>query len=163
MSMMEGRTNSDPDAHMVVIRHIRFNETTYGGWDEWSVACICGGLYEPASDRWFVPSESAAERLYQEHLRRNGISTPERATLEYDGIEQAEDTFGVALQTIQEHLTSVITSLATSMSIDDAFRVVRLGVETLEDKWLSEQEQINKRNGSTGTSDDGQEDSSKTT
>lgn len=59
---------TDPDSdHVAIIRHIRFNETLHGGWDEWSVACICGGLYEPRYKGYYIPSRVQAERIFNAH------------------------------------------------------------------------------------------------
>lgn len=64
---------TDPDSeHVAIIRHIRFNETLHGGWDEWSVACICGGLYEPRFKNYYIPSRVQAERIFNQHA---GIQT----------------------------------------------------------------------------------------
>lgn len=55
------------DDHVAIIRHIRFNETLHGGWDEWSVACICGELYEPRYKGYYIPSRVQAERIFNDH------------------------------------------------------------------------------------------------
>lgn len=63
-----GKPQPDPDTeHVAIIRHIRFNKTLHGGWNEWSVACICGGLYETTSGGWFIPSRQQAERIFNDH------------------------------------------------------------------------------------------------
>lgn len=66
ISILGNITESDQD-HIAIIRHIRFNETLHGGWNEWSVACICGGLYEPRYKGYYIPSRQQAERIFNGH------------------------------------------------------------------------------------------------
>lgn len=62
-----GNSASPESDHVAIVRHVRFNETLHGGWDEWSVACICGGLYEPKYNGWYIPSKVQAERIFNAH------------------------------------------------------------------------------------------------
>ena len=69
--------------HIAIIRHVRFNETLHGGWDEWSVACICGGLYEPKYKGYYIPSQQQAERIFNAHAGIREIQGNEES-LDFD-------------------------------------------------------------------------------
>lgn len=77
-----GKPDSQESDHHPIIRHLRFNETPHGGWDEWSVACICGELYKTTSGGWYVPSRAQAERIYNRHIGKSLESELEQETPE---------------------------------------------------------------------------------
>lgn len=66
-----GKPDIQESDHCPIIRHLKFNETPHGGWDEWSVACICGELYKTTSRGWYIPSQAQAERIYNRHIGQN--------------------------------------------------------------------------------------------
>lgn len=129
--------SSNPDDHAPIIRHLARHDTQYGGWDEWSVACICGKLYETTTTKWFIPSKPSCERLYKAHLIDAGIRDPDEILFGRDDSPETELDMEDVEQVIGKVLVDVLQMLVPHLGERSAFTTVKGVLMKLESECQS--------------------------
>lgn len=126
---------ADDVEHVAIINHIARHDTQYGGWDEWRVACICGGLYKSTTDKWFIPSEASCKRIYEAHLRSVGVLPPDDVSSDDDEIQAQPDYEGLEVEIVPV-LTELVASLVESLDGDltTAFTMIKKLILELEEQ-----------------------------
>lgn len=65
-------TNPPPDTHFPIIVLLETVTTLHGGYEKWRAACLCGKLNRGKEPGFYIPSQQAAERIYEAHLAQKG-------------------------------------------------------------------------------------------
>lgn len=56
--------------HHPITKLMEDHRTAKGGYQMWSVGCICGGFYDKGvPGKWYIPSEHSAMRLFDVHFK----------------------------------------------------------------------------------------------
>jgi hypothetical protein len=64
----------------------------HGTWQEWSIGCICGFYDKGTPNKWYIPSEGSAMRLYHAHLKV-ALGLPDEPEEEDDDVLPARAPF----------------------------------------------------------------------